>query len=65
MATIKKAEIAENEALFEMQGHLRIFQKNYMPRKDKEQLELLMNRMEKRIGQKINRISMAHHAITV
>lgn len=32
MATIHRASIAPNEALFEMQGHTRILQQNYLPR---------------------------------
>ena len=35
MTSIHRAAIAPNEALFEMQGHTRILQQNYLPRQHK------------------------------
>ena len=35
MTTIHRPEISPNETLFEMQGHTRILQSNYMPRSHK------------------------------
>ena len=41
MTTIHRPEINENEEFFEMQGHTRILQANYLPKRDLKEFEAL------------------------
>ena len=54
MSTFHKPQIAPNEAFFEMQGHMRILQKNYFPKNHKEAFEALMDKFKDKLGRKVN-----------
>ena len=54
MTTIHRPQICENEQLFEMQGHTRILQSNYLPPKHKEEFETLVDKFKSRLGRKVN-----------
>ena len=54
MTAIHRPEIAHNESIFDMQGHMRIFQKSYMPRNHQEQFDTIMHKYQGRLGRKVN-----------
>ena len=54
MSTFHRPQIADNEVFFEMQGHMRILQKNYFPRSHKEAFETLMDKFKDKLGRKVN-----------
>ena len=54
MTTIHRPEINENEEFFEMQGHTRILQANYLPKERKEEFVSLVEKLQSSLGRKVH-----------
>ena len=54
MTTIRRPEIGENEGPYEMQGHTRILQVNYLPKPRREEFKDLIKDVKSKFGTKMN-----------
>ena len=63
MTSIHRPEVSPNESVFDMQGHMRILQKNYMPRNHQDQFDNIMEKFQGRLGRKVNNTFVFRKAI--
>ena len=63
MTTIHRPEISLNETHFEMQGHTRIFQKNYLPPNHRKEFDRLMGKSVEKYGRKVKEITVFKKAL--
>ena len=54
MTSIHRPEVSPNESVFDVQGHMRILQKSYMPKNHQDQFESIMQKYQGRLGRKVN-----------